>query len=191
MVVHKWIKVHFWGGKVHGLIKNGVERSVRPMENEEIRPVEETSAEDDLFVGAMNLIGNYRHTMDAKGRVFLPAKFRETVGNAVYMTKGSDNCIFVFSEKRWYAFAKEIASKTIGKGGASQRAILGNACRSEIDPQGRITVSQNLRKFADLVKDVVVVGAMTRIEIWNADKWDSYDTENDDDILSAFEELGI
>ena len=160
------------------------------MENEEIRPVEE-AVEDDLLAGAMNLIGNYRHTMDAKGRVFLPAKFRETVGNAVYMTKGSNNCIFVFSEKRWYAFAKEIASKTIGKGGASQRAILGNACRSEIDPQGRITVSANLRKFADLLKDVVVVGAMTRIEIWNADKWDEYDTENDDDILAAFEELGI
>ena len=161
------------------------------MENEEIKSSAVTTEEDDLFAGAMNLIGNYRHTMDAKGRVFLPAKFRETVGNAVYMTKGSNNCIFIFSEKRWFAFAKEIASKTISNGGGSQRAILGNACRSEIDPQGRITVSQNLRQYAELLKDVVVVGAMTRIEIWDATKWDAYDTENDEDILSAFEELGI
>lgn len=161
------------------------------MENEELIQAPETSADDELLTGAVNLIGNYRHTLDAKGRVFLPAKFREAVGNAVYMTKGSDDCIFVFSEKRWYMFAKEIASKTISKGGISQRAILGNACRSDIDPQGRITVSQGLRKFAELSKDVVVVGAMTRIEIWDASKWDAYDDANGQDILSAFEELGI
>jgi MraZ protein len=161
------------------------------MDNEEKIIAAENTAEDDLFSGAMNLIGNYRHTMDAKGRVFIPAKFRETVGNAVYMTKGSDHCVFVFSEKRWYDFAREIAMKSISKGIVSQRQVIGNAFRSDIDMQGRIILPPGLRKFAELTKDVVVVGAMTRIEIWDAARWDVYDEENGQDILSAFEELGI
>lgn len=161
------------------------------MENEDVKVVAEPESDDNCFADAMNLIGNYRHTMDAKGRVFIPAKFRDSVGSVVYMTKGSDNCIFVFSEKKWIAFAKEIASKTISKGGSSQRAILGNACRSEIDPQGRVVVSQSLRQFAGIQKDVVVVGAMTRIELWEASKWDAYDEASGSDLLAAFEELGI
>ena len=125
------------------------------------------------------MIGQYSHNVDAKGRLFIPARFREELGATFYVTVGMDKYKFlsVFSQAAWRAITEKIATLPIAK--ANQfRTICGNAVECEPDAQGRILLPQKLRDYAGIQKDVVVVGIMNRCEIWAADQWKANEDEN-------------
>ena len=139
-----------------------------------------------------NLIGNYQHTIDAKGRLFRPAKQREILGSRVYMTRGLDDCIFVFSESGWNSFIDGLSQLSLAKSRLAARYFSGNAAVAEIDGQGRIGIPQNLRKLVGLNKDVTVVGVLDRVELWDTAKWDSFNGDVSNDAVSeVLEELGF
>ena len=113
-------------------------------------------------------MGEYNHTIDAKGRLIIPSKFREVLGEEFVITKGLDGCLFVYDNQEWNAF--------------------------EVDKQGRILVPGNLRDFAGLEKDVVLVGVASRIEIWSKAKWDGITEDEDEameDIAERMADLGL
>jgi MraZ protein len=142
------------------------------------------------------LIGEFRHTIDAKKRLALPAKFRKELGRSVIVTKGINNCLSVYTEKEW-----EIMSDKLGKLPVSQpeargfaRVILAGATEAELDKLGRILLPEYLKEYASLGKNVVITGLVNRLEIWNEEKWDSYKSEaekNVDDLASKLGQMGI
>ncbi len=142
------------------------------------------------------LLGEYKHNVDIKGRVAVPAKFREKLGVGAIITRGLDNCLFVFSAKEWEILASKLVSLPISNADsrAFGRFMLSGATDVDIDAQGRILIPDYLRKFADLKKQAVVTGLYNRIEIWDAERWDKYKakTENSsEEIAEKLGELGI
>lgn len=131
-----------------------------------------------------DLIGSYQHTVDAKGRVFLPAKQREKLGETVYMTRGLDRCVFLFSEEGWDDFISGLASLPVSRAREAQRYFGGNAAESGIDGQGRIMLPAGLREFAGLKKSVTMVGVLGRVEIWDTDKWNEFNNNISDETIS-------
>ena len=140
-----------------------------------------------------NLIGNYQHTLDTKGRMFLPSKLRTEIGDSVYMTRGLDHCIFLFSEEQWKVFYEKIQSITTYNARDLQRFFFGNAAQSPIDAQGRIAVPQGLRDFAGLQKDVTVVGVSGKLELWDTDKWNEFNLkmESDESVEAALRAIDL
>ena len=132
------------------------------------------------------LIGEYEHSVDAKGRLIMPSKLREDIGEKFVVTKGLDGCLFVFSLKEWEIFGEKLKALPVSNKNARDftRFFLAGAIECEIDKQGRFLITSNLREFAALDKDVVIIGVTTRLEIWNRDKWKSY---NSDENISAEE----
>ena len=140
------------------------------------------------------MTGQYPHSIDAKGRLFIPAKLREELGGTFYVTIDvADPCLTVYSEKGWEQLAEKFESLPYSKSRKVQRLIYGNAMKCEPDAQGRILLPQNLRSHAKLEKDVIVVGVSKRVEIWNADTWTALETEElaSDGLASIMEDLGI
>ncbi len=113
------------------------------------------------------LIGQFEHTLDAKGRINFPAKFREDMGNRFILTKGLDNCIAVYSLEEWERWEKKLSALPDSK----SRFFFASATDVEPDKQGRIVLPAVLREYAGLTKDVVVIGASDRAEIWDAARW--------------------
>ncbi|MBE5821632.1 MAG: division/cell wall cluster transcriptional repressor MraZ [Clostridiales bacterium] len=141
-------------------------------------------------------IGEYAHTIDTKGRVIMPAKFREELGISFIVTKGLDGCLFVYSKSEWAALEEKLKTLPFTSKDARSfnRFFFAGAIECEVDKQGRILVSQNLREYASLTKDVVIIGVSTRIEIWDKDKWENYcdDSETSpDEIAEKMSLLGI
>lgn len=126
--------------------------------------------------------GQYSHTIDTKGRLIVPAKFRELLGDDFVVTKGLDGCLFAYPNEEWDKFESQLNKLPVSNKSARQftRFFLAGAASCEIDKQGRINIPQNLREFASLTKDVVVIGVTTRVEIWSKEDWDAY---NDDDSM--------
>lgn len=114
-------------------------------------------------------MGEYNHIIDAKGRLIVPAKFREILGDNFVVTKGLDGCLFVYSDKEWQAFEEKLKTLPLTNKNARQftRFFLAGAAQVEVDKQGRILLPQVLREFAGLEKEVVLVGVASRIEIWS------------------------
>lgn len=140
------------------------------------------------------LIGEYEHSLDAKGRLIMPAKLREDIGEKFIVTKGLDGCLFAFSLTEWTNFEQKLRSLPISNKDARTftRFFFAGAIDCEIDKQGRFLISSNLREFAGLEKDVIIVGMDSRIEIWSKDKWQNCDEEiSADEIASKMEMLGI
>ncbi len=140
-------------------------------------------------------VGQYNHSMDAKGRVALPAKFRAELKKAV-VTKGLDNCLFVYPKKEWDKMAEKLAVLPVAKANtrAFSRLMLAGAMEIEFDKQGRVILPEYLRSFAGLKKDVVVAGLYTRLEIWDQEAWLKYQKEmekNSNDIAENLNELGV
>ncbi len=131
------------------------------------------------------LMGEYRHNMDAKGRVTIPSKFREDLGDKFYVSKGLDGCIFVLSSEQWQKLVEKVSSVPMAQGKAIQRHFFSGASEVEPDKQGRILLPQNLRDHAGLTKDVTVIGAATRAEIWDSARWDSYSSKQTDEAVEA------
>ena len=140
-------------------------------------------------------MSQYNHTVDAKGRLSIPSKFREQLGDEFIVTRGMDGCLFVYDNENWAAFEKSLMSlpKFNSKELRNLRRIfISGAAQVEVDKQGRILLPAALREIAGLEKDVVLAGVGDCIEIWSQEKWDSLelDTENDD-IADTMERLGI
>ena len=139
-------------------------------------------------------MSEYNHTVDAKGRLIIPSKFREILGEEFVISKGMDGCLFVYANEDWKAFEQKLTALPLINKEARQfaRFFLAGAAQVEVDKQGRILLPANLREFAGLDKDVVLVGVGSRIEIWSKEKWDNaVDDENMDAIASAMEALGL
>ena len=114
----------------------------------------------------MMFMGEYNHTIDAKGRLIVPSKFREALGDTFVVTKGLDGCLFVYDNEEWQAFEEKLRSLPITNKEARQfaRFFLAGAAEVEVDKQGRILVPNILREFAQISKDVVLIGVASRIE---------------------------
>ena len=139
-------------------------------------------------------MGEYNHTLDAKGRLIIPSKFREVLGDEFVVTKGMDGCLFVFAESEWQAFVEKLHSLPMIDKEARQftRFFLAGAACVEVDKQGRILLPAVLREFADITKDAVLVGVGSRVEIWSKDRWEGTVTYQDmDEISKHMIELGI
>ena len=141
-------------------------------------------------------VGEYNHTIDAKGRLIVPAKFREILGDNFIVTKGLDGCLFVYPNDEWTRFEEKLKSLPLTNKNARQftRFFLAGAAACEVDKQGRILLPQVLREFASLEKDVVLVGVASRIEIWSRERWDesmnTYDGDMDE-VAENMESLGF
>ena len=139
-------------------------------------------------------MGEYNHTIDAKGRLIIPAKFREVLGDEFVVTKGMDGCLFVFDNSEWRAVAERLRSLPMIDKEVRQftRFFLAGAASVEVDKQGRILIPSVLREFADITKDAVLIGVGSRIEIWSKDRWEGTVTYQDmEDISKHMVELGI
>ena len=142
------------------------------------------------------LIGEYEHSLDTKGRLILPAKIREDMGETFIITKGLDGCLFGFSQTEWANFEEKLKTLPLTNKNARDfvRFFLSGATECEMDKQGRFLITGNLREYANLEKDAVIIGVGTRIEIWNKDKWKSYNSDENisaDEIAENMTMLGI
>ncbi len=142
------------------------------------------------------LIGQYEHTIDNKKRLALPAKFRGELGDKVIITRGVDGCLFVYTEQEWQVASQKWSTLTISQTEARSfaRMMLAGAMEVALDKLGRILVPDYLKDYAGLKKDVVICGLSNRLEIWDADKWETYKQEAEkgvDEIVSKLGGLGI
>lgn len=141
-------------------------------------------------------IGEYQHSLDEKGRLQVPAKFRAALKVGAVVTRGLDNCLFLYTKQAWGELAKRLASLPIAraKTRAFARLMLAGAMDVEIDSQGRMLVPDYLRKYAQLKRQVVVAGLYDRLEIWDKTEWHNYKTKTEKasgDIAEALTELGV
>ena len=142
------------------------------------------------------LIGEFEHSLDAKGRLIMPAKIRDDMGDKFIITKGLDGCLFGFSSKEWDNFEEKLKTLPLTNKNARDfvRFFLSGATECEVDKQGRFLISGNLRKYASLEKEAVITGVGTRIEIWDKDKWEVYNSEENlsaDQIAENMASLGM
>jgi len=139
-------------------------------------------------------MGEYNHTLDAKGRLIVPAKFRDKLGDEFVVTKGMDGCLFVFAMSEWGEFEEKLHTLPMIDKEARQftRFFLAGAANLEVDKSGRILIPQVLRDFADITKDAVLIGVGSRVEIWSKERWEgTVSFEDMDDIAKHMAELGI
>ena len=139
-------------------------------------------------------MSEYNHTLDTKGRLIIPAKFRETLGEEFVISKGMDGCLFVYANDDWNAFEQKLTSLPLINKEARQfaRFFLAGAATVEVDKQGRILLPAALREFAGLEKDVVLVGVGSRVEIWSKERYlENNDFDDMDEIAEHMAELGI
>lgn len=140
------------------------------------------------------LIGEYEHSLDAKGRLIMPAKLRTDMGDRFIVTKGLDGCLFAFSQEEWLNFETKLKTLPLSDKNARNfvRFFLSGATECEIDKQGRFLIPNNLRTAATLDKEVVIIGVGTRLEIWNKEIWQKMDENiSADEIAENMTMLGI
>jgi len=141
-------------------------------------------------------IGEYQHNVDPKGRLIIPSRFREELGYKFIITKGLDNCLFVYSLEEWANLEAKLRTLPLTNKDARAfvRFFFSGASECETDKQGRILIPANLREYARLEKDVVVIGVSTRVEIWDKALWTEYNSDENispEEIASKMEFLGI
>ena len=139
-------------------------------------------------------MGEYNHTVDTKGRLIIPAKFRDQLGDEFIVTKGLDGCLFVFSKNEWQIFEQKLRTLPLNQKSTRKftRFFLSGASICELDKQGRILLPQTLREFAGLEKDVVLAGNLNRIEIWSKANWEENSAYDDmDDIAEQMTDFGF
>ena len=139
----------------------------------------------DMFMGQFN------HNLDAKGRIIIPAKFREKLKETVIATKGFDGCISVYATDEWESFLTSLNKLPTNRMDARKhiRVVVGSACECEFDKQGRINLPANLLKEAGASKECVIVGSLDHIEIWSKERWDSYYQSASEDFEEIAEKL--
>ena len=138
------------------------------------------------------LIGEFEHSLDAKGRVAIPNKFREDLGESFFLTKGVDCCLFVLPESEWNRLEEKLRVMPISKAKTLQRFFFSGAAKVETDKQGRILVPSSLRSYANLEKDVTFVGVSSRAEIWSSTVWGQLTSSiTKEDVAAAMDSLGF
>ena len=141
-------------------------------------------------------IGEYNHNLDTKGRVAVPVKFRAILKGGAVVTRGLDNCLFLYSKKSWQDLAGKLAKLPISKANtrAFARLMLAGAMEVDFDNQGRIMLPEYLRKFAGMKKKIIIAGLYDRLEIWDEAAWNRYKSGTEKksvDIAEALGELGV
>lgn len=136
-------------------------------------------------------MGEYRHSIDPKGRLIIPSKFREELGESFIVTKGLDQCLFVYTEYEWNNFTRKLKTLPLAKKDARKftRFFLAGALEAQLDKQGRILIPANLREYANISKEVITIGVSDRIEIWSKENWEQYYDEDDFDASELAESL--
>ena len=142
------------------------------------------------------LIGEYKHTIDTKKRLALPAKFRRELGKTVVITRETNKCLVIYTEKKWKKVADILGELPISQSEARRfaRIKLAGAMLVELDKLGRILIPDYLKEYAGLKKNVVICGHSNRLEIWDSQNWETYKKESEkefDNLVSKLGELGI
>jgi MraZ protein len=136
--------------------------------------------------------GEYRHTIDTKGRLFIPAKLREKLGDKFILSRGFDKCVCVYPEEEWERFTAKLEELPVAKERRVRRYFYANSEDGSIDSQGRVTVPGAFREFASLEKDVVIIGNRTHFELWSAAAWQQeQELFDNEDITNELIELGF
>lgn len=141
-------------------------------------------------------IGEYRHTLDNKNRIAIPTKFRQKLKGGAVVTRGLDNCLFLYTRDEWQKLAERLAALPIGQANtrAFARLMLAGAMDVKLDSHGRVVLPQYLLQFSSIKRKIVIAGLFNRLEIWNQEKWETYkaSTEKDSgDIAEKLGELGV
>lgn len=142
------------------------------------------------------LIGEYLHTIDGKKRLAVPAKLRDKIGKKAVITRGLDNCLFLYPLKEWEALAEKLSKLPVGQSNTRSfiRLMLAGASEVEADSLGRILIPEYLKNYAELKKDIVIAGLYNRLEIWDKEKWNGYKESagrNTEEIAEKLGELGV
>jgi len=138
------------------------------------------------------LIGEYKHIIDIKKRLAIPAKFRRELGKKVIITKGLENCLFVYSEEKWEKVMNKLENMPTVQSGARSfaRIMLAGAMEVGLDKLGRILIPEYLKKYAGLKRNVVICGLSNKLEVWDVQKWENYKKRVEKDIGNVSENLG-
>lgn len=140
-------------------------------------------------------MSEYKHTVDAKGRLIIPAKFREELGENFVLTRGLDGCLFVFPQKEWEVFEMKLRQLPVTFNKEARqyvRFFTTGATVSQLDKQGRVLIPQTLKEFADLKKEAVIAGSLNKLEIWSKERWDETNSfDNMDEIAGNLQALGF
>jgi MraZ protein len=137
-------------------------------------------------------MGEYNHSIDSKGRIIIPSKFRETLGDEFVVTLGLDGCLFVYPNDEWMNFVGQLKNLPGSKEARQlQRYFMAGAASCEVDKQGRILIPNKLREQAGLEKDIVFVGVLSKIEIWSKEKWESNNYDDMDQVAEHMSEFGL
>lgn len=138
--------------------------------------------------------GEYEHSLDAKGRVIMPSKFREPLGDVFYITKGLDHNLLVFSSEEWNIFYSKLNTLPMSNKSARgfSRLFLSGAVECEASGQGRVLIPANLRAYAGIDKDVTIIGNGNKVEIWSTENWNNYIDSLDPEVIAeSLCEIGI
>ena len=149
-----------------------------------------------LFNPIVMFIGEYSHNLDDKGRLAIPVKFRDQLKKGAVVTRGLDNCLFLYTKTEWQKLATKLAALPISQANsrAFSRLMLAGAMDIDVDKQGRVILPEYLRKFAGLKKELVLAGLYNRIEIWDVKNWESYKGQTEaqsGNIAERMGELGV
>lgn len=140
-------------------------------------------------------IGEYQHAIDVKNRMIIPSKFREYLGDRFVVTKGLDNCLYAYPMEEWENLEQKLKSLPLSSKDARAfvRFFFSGASECELDKQGRFVIPVNLIDYAGIKKEIVIIGASTRFEIWSKENWDEYNSSNIDfdEIAEKMSQLGI
>ena len=139
------------------------------------------------------MTGTYEHTIDAKGRLFIPAKLRDELGETFYLALGVDACLAIYPQKTWDRFTEKFSALPMSQTKKAMRLLFANTVKCELDGQGRIVIPQKLRTYASLEKNTVIIGVNDRAEIWSAEVWKAQEEEEmtPEKMSACMEALGF
>lgn len=136
--------------------------------------------------------GQYNHTIDAKGRFFIPSRLKDELGTNFVITKGLDECLFVYSAANFKELEEKISAMPMSKSRDLQRFFFSSATDVSVDSQGRGLISQNLRTYASLSKEITIIGVLNRAEIWDSERWNEYSSNvQSQQVAKAMEDIGF
>lgn len=137
------------------------------------------------------LIGEYHHNIDDKGRIIIPSKIREELGENIIVTRGLEDCLFIYSEQEWSLIVSKLKTLPFTKKDARSftRMFLSGATVTEFDKQGRIKISSPLIDYASLEKECVIIGVNDRLEVWSKEKWDKFVLDSKEDLSDLADHL--